>query len=211
MASKGEVGVDIHADRVPLREEGMAPFEIMVSESQERMLCLVEPARVDEVIALCERWEVRATAIGEITDTGRLRVLSGGEVVGDMGVAALVDRCPLYDLEPAPPETPIYATPARTLDADDPAGILLALLASPNIASRRPLFQQYDCLVGSRTARRPEEADAAVLALPERSRHRDRRSTATGAAWPRTRGAGRSRRCSSARRTWRASAPSRSG
>ena len=166
MASKGEVGVDIHVDRVPLREEGMAPFEIMVSESQERMLCLVEPARVDEVIAVCERWEVRATAIGEITDTGRLRVLSGGEVVGDMGVGALVDRCPLYDLEPAPPETALYATPARTLDADDPAGILLALLASPNIASRRPLFQQYDCLVGSRTARRPEEADAAVLALP---------------------------------------------
>ena len=107
MASKGEVGVDLHVDRVPLREEGMAPFEVMVSESQERMLCLVEPARVDEVLAVCERWEVRATAIGEVTDTGRLRILSGGEVVGDMPASrpSSID-CPLYDLEPAKPADP---------------------------------------------------------------------------------------------------------
>jgi phosphoribosylformylglycinamidine synthase subunit PurL len=166
MASKGAVGVDMHVDRIPLREEGMAPFEIMVSESQERMLCVVEPARVDEVLALCERWEVRATTIGEVTDTGRVRVLQDGAVVGDMAAESLVDRCPIYDLEPARPETPLYSPPPRTLETDDLGETLLALLGSPNIASRRPLFEQYDCLVGSRTARRPEEADAAVLALP---------------------------------------------
>ena len=100
MASGGGVGIDLDVSRVPLREADMEPFEIMVSESQERMLAVVEPARVDDVIALCERWEVGAAAIGEVTDSGRLRVLRDGEVVGDVAVTALVDECPLYDLEP---------------------------------------------------------------------------------------------------------------
>jgi phosphoribosylformylglycinamidine synthase II len=165
MASKGGLGLDIHVDRVPLREPGMEPFEVMVSESQERMLCVVEPARVEQVLAVCARWETIATAIGEVTDSGRLRVLGGGEVVGDMPVEALVDDCPLYDLTPAKPSAPIYPAPPRTLESDDPRELLLALLASPNVASRRPVFEQYDCLVQSRTVRRPDEADAAVLLL----------------------------------------------
>jgi phosphoribosylformylglycinamidine synthase subunit PurL len=169
MASKGGLGLDIHVDRVPLREPGMEPFEIMVSESQERMLCVVEPARVDEVLAVCAKWETTATAIGEVTDSGRLRVLSGGDVVGDMPVEALVDDCPLYDLAPAKPEAPTYPAPRRALSAEagaDPAAILPALLASANVADRRPVFEQYDCLVQSRTVRRPDDADAAVLLLP---------------------------------------------
>ena len=171
MASKGEVGVDLDMSKVPLREPGMAPWEIMISESQERMLCVVEPAQVDAVLAVCEKWEVHGTAIGTVTDTGHLRVFDGDELVGDMPVPALVDDCPLYDLEPAKPDggaPTIYDAPAATLDHDvsDPGVTLLALLGSPNIASRRPLFQQYDCLVQSRTVRRPEQADAAVLMLP---------------------------------------------
>ncbi|MBS1871088.1 MAG: phosphoribosylformylglycinamidine synthase subunit PurL [Actinobacteria bacterium] len=166
MASKGGLGLDIHVDRVPLREPGMEPFEIMVSESQERMLCVVEPARVDEVLAVCAKWETTATAIGEVTDSGRLRVLSGGEVVGDMPVEALVDDCPLYDLKPEKPSAPIYPAPRRILDGDDPRDALLALLGSWNVADRRPVFEQYDCLVQSRTVRRPDDADAAVLLLP---------------------------------------------
>jgi phosphoribosylformylglycinamidine synthase subunit PurL len=165
MASKGGLGLDIHVDRVPLREPGMEPFEIMVSESQERMLCVVEPARVDEVLAVCAKWETTATAIGEVTDSGRLRVLSGGDVVGDMPVEALVDDCPLYDLAPEKPSAPIYPAPARRLDSEDPVAILPALLRSANIADRRPVFEQYDCLVQSRTVRRPDDADAAVLML----------------------------------------------
>ena len=165
MASKGGLGLDIHVDRVPLREPGMEPFEIMVSESQERMLCVVEPARVDEVLAVCEKWETTATAIGEVTDSGRLRVLSGGDVVGDMPVEALVDDCPLYDLAPEKPSAPIYPAPRRVLETDDPAAILPALLGCANLADRRPVFEQYDCLVQSRTVRRPDEADAAVLLL----------------------------------------------
>ncbi|HEY8865533.1 MAG TPA: phosphoribosylformylglycinamidine synthase subunit PurL, partial [Solirubrobacteraceae bacterium] len=166
MASKGEVGIDIDVARVPLREAGMEPFEVMVSESQERMLCVVEPARVDEVLALCDRWEINAAAIGVVTTSGDFRVLRGDEVVGTMPVAALVDDCPLYDLEPAAPPEQVYPPPPRTLESEDPAEMLLALVGSPNIASRRALFEQYDCLVQSRTVRRPESSDAAVLALP---------------------------------------------
>ena len=103
MAAKGEVGLDLDVTKVPLREAGMEPFEIMISESQERMLCVVEPALVDEVIAVCAKWEVNATAIGVVTDTRRLRVLVGDEVAGDLPVTALVDECPAYDLAPAPP------------------------------------------------------------------------------------------------------------
>jgi phosphoribosylformylglycinamidine synthase II len=166
MAAKGEVGLDLDVSKVPLREADMEPFEIMISESQERMLCVVEPERVDDVLAVCEKWEVNATAIGVVTDTRRLRVLVGDEVVGDLPVTALVDECPAYDLEPAPPSVPLYDAPPRVL-ADDaaPEETLLALLGSANLASRRPVFEQYDALVGSRTARRPEQADAAVLML----------------------------------------------
>jgi phosphoribosylformylglycinamidine synthase II len=167
MASKGQVGIDIDVAKVPLREADMEPFEIMVSESQERMLCVCEPGRVDEVLALTEKWEVHGTVIGEVTATGHMRIFRGDELVGDMPVAALVDDCPLYDLEPEKPEAPLYAAPERVLDPQSSLySSLGALLSSPNIASRRPLFEQYDCLVQSRTVRRPDEADAAVLALP---------------------------------------------
>ena len=166
MASKGEVGLDIDVSRVPLREADMEPFEIMISESQERMLCVVEPQRLDDVLALCARWDVRATTIGEVTDTRRLRVFDGDELVGDMPVEALVDDVPLYDLEPEAPEGAIYPDPpARLADGGTAGDALLALLASPNIASKRFVFEQYDPIVGSRTIRRPQSADAAVLVL----------------------------------------------
>jgi phosphoribosylformylglycinamidine synthase II len=166
MASKGGVGLDIDVSRVPLREADMEPFEVMISESQERMLCVVEPERLEDVLALCGRWDVRATVIGEVTDTRRLRIFDGDELVGDMPVEALVDDVPLYDLEPEAPAEPIYPDPpARLADDAGAANSLLALLASPNIASKRFVFEQYDPIVGSRTIRRPQSADAAVLIL----------------------------------------------
>ncbi len=170
MASKGAVGLELDTSRVPLREADMEPFEIMVSESQERMLCVVEPGRVGAVIDVCEKWETLATPIGSVTDTGRFRVLDSGHMVADLPVAILVDDCPLYDLEPAPPDAPIYAGAPAQLAADaSPDETLLALLRSANLASRRPVFEQYDSIVQSRTVRRPEDADAAVLALPDGS------------------------------------------
>jgi phosphoribosylformylglycinamidine synthase len=163
MASKGQVGIDLDMAKVPLREADMEPFEIMISESQERMLCVVEPHLLDAVLDVCEKWEVRATAIGEVTEGNRLRVFMGDELVGDMPVEVLVDDCPLYDLEPEKPAEPVYSPPpARLRDRDDP---LRALLASPSIASKLWAFEQYDPLVGSRTARRPAQAEAAVLHL----------------------------------------------
>ncbi|HEY1687467.1 MAG TPA: phosphoribosylformylglycinamidine synthase subunit PurL [Solirubrobacteraceae bacterium] len=185
MAAKGGLGVDLDVARVPLREADMEPFEIMVSESQERMLCVVTPDKVEQVLEVCARWEVGGAAIGEVTGTGKVRVLDGERVIGEMPVAALVDDCPLYDLQPQRPQAQIYPAPAATLDAlvsqgagagsggaqprgsgsPNPAEILLALLRSPNIASRRPLFEHYDPVVQSRTVRRPQTADAAVLAI----------------------------------------------
>jgi len=165
MASKGEVGLEIDVACVPLREDDMEPFEIMISESQERMLCVVEPAELHRVAEVCDRWEVRHSVIGSVTDGDRLVIRRGGEVVGDVPVGALVDDCPLYDLAPERPQGQLYPAPPRMLEFDEPARALPALLASGNLASRRALFEQYDCMVGSRTAVRPERADAAVLAL----------------------------------------------
>ena len=170
MASKGEVGLDIDVGSVPLREADMEPFEIMVSESQERMLCVVEPGRVAAVLEVCERWEILATPIGQITEAaggvGSFRILRHGELVGELPVPLLVDDCPLYDLAPQAPSTPLYgAPPAQLTGEEDAATTLLALLSSANLASRRPIFEQYDPVVQSRTVRRPEQADAAVLAL----------------------------------------------
>jgi phosphoribosylformylglycinamidine synthase subunit PurL len=181
MASKGGVGIDIDVSKVPLREADLEPFEVMISESQERMLAVVDPSRLDEVLATCERWQTGAAAIGEVTDTGHLRVLDDGVEVGDVPVSALVDECPLYDLEPEEPAGWTYGNKeslgervvlavGRSADAGDPSAILCALLSAPNVASKRWAFEQYDSVVGSRTVRRPEAADAAVLLVPESDR-----------------------------------------
>ena len=118
------------------------------------------------MLGLCERWEVRASVIGEVTGTEHLRVFDGDELVGDMPVDALVDDVPLYDLEPEEPSAPLYPDPPARLEPGASMGdTLLALLGSGNIASKRFVFEQYDSIVGSRTIRRPESSDAAVLVL----------------------------------------------
>jgi phosphoribosylformylglycinamidine synthase subunit PurL len=167
MASAGGVGIDIDVGAVPLREPDMEPFEIMVSESQERMLAVVEPDRVAEVRAVCEKWETGSAEIGFVTDTGLVKISRDGEPVGEMPVEALVDGCPLYDIEPEEPEGWIYGNRVTLAAEADAEETLVALLAAPSIASKRWVFEQYDSIVGSRTVRRPESADAAVLQLPE--------------------------------------------
>ena len=194
----------------------MEPFEIMISESQERMLCVVEPERVDAVLAVCEKWEVNATAIGVVTDTGRLRVLVGDAVAGDVPVTALVDECPAYDLEPAPPsDAALPAPPPRHAGGRRwrREATLLALLGSANLASRRPVFEQYDCdrRLAHRAPpragrRRRADARAATAARPALAVSID----GNGRRVASTPTAARSRRCWSARRTSPASAPSRS-
>ena len=167
MAWAGGVGIEIDVARVPLREADMEPFEIMVSESQERMLAVVSPERLHEVLAVCEKWQTGAAQIGILTANGRFRVLRGEEVLGEMPLAALVDGCPLYDLSPAQPDGWIYGNRATLAPGASGEETLLALLSSPSLSSKRWAFEQYDSLVGSRTVRRPEAADAAVLQIPE--------------------------------------------
>ena len=170
MAARGGVGITIDLCQIPLREPDMEPFEIMVSESQERMLCVARPECVGELLDVCERWEVLATTIGCVTEGDTLQVLHRGSAVAELPLRILVDDCPLYDLQPEPPSSDLYGAPAAVLNGSEPpAEVLLALLRSANLASRRPVFEQYDPIVQSRTVRRPDEADAAVLALPDGS------------------------------------------
>jgi phosphoribosylformylglycinamidine synthase II len=166
MAAAGGVGLTIDLCQIPLRESDMEPFEIMVSESQERMLCVARPECVGAVLDVCERWEVLATTIGCVTDGDSLQVLHRGVTVADVPISVLVDDCPVYDLQPDAPSSDLYGSPEAVLSgSESPAQTLLALIGSANLASRRPVFEQYDAIVQSRTVRRPDEADAAVLAL----------------------------------------------
>ena len=167
MASRGGRGLDIDLDTVPLREEGMPAPEILVSESQERMLAEVRPTDVERVHEVCRRWQLESTVIGSITDTGNFVARHHGETVVDIPALALTENCPVYGVEPEPQPIP------EPLDIDDvaPAHDLrlawLAMLRRPNIGSARWVFQQYDHLVGANTVVRPG-GDAAVVRLPGR-------------------------------------------
>jgi phosphoribosylformylglycinamidine synthase II len=149
MARDG-AGVDVHLDRVPLREEGMEPWEIMISESQERMVAAVRPELLSEVADVIEQWELHWAEIGIVTDSGALRALHDGEVVGEIEAAFLTDECPRFEIARSP--APRASVPGPT-SLDD-----------PNLRSRRWIYERYDQLVGSRTVRRPG-LDAAVLRL----------------------------------------------
>jgi phosphoribosylformylglycinamidine synthase subunit PurL len=156
-----DCGIDLHLDRVPLREEGMEPWEVMISESQERMVAVVRPEMLDAVLAVCDRWELHRAVVGEVTDSGLLRAIWEEEIVGEIPARLLTDECPRYRVQPAPRAVPhAVAEP----DAPAPPAALLALLGSANVRSREPVYRRYDHLVGSRTVRRPG-LDAAVLRL----------------------------------------------
>jgi phosphoribosylformylglycinamidine synthase len=159
MARDG-TGVDVQLDRVPLREE-LEPWEIMISESQERMVAVVRPEFLEAVETVCARWELHCASIGEVTDTGELRAFHAGEPVGEIPARFLTDEAPRYRVETAPrPTAPVPPDPLGPYVED----ALLELLASPNIRSRSWIYERYDHLVGSRTVRRPG-LDAAVLRL----------------------------------------------
>ncbi|GIU93968.1 MAG: phosphoribosylformylglycinamidine synthase subunit PurL [Gaiellaceae bacterium] len=156
-----DYGIDVHLDRVPLREEGMEPWEVMISESQERMVAIVRPQMLEAVEAVLDRWELHHAVIGEVTSTGELRATWHGEVVGAIPARLLTDECPRYEVA----QRPRLPRPEREIvDAPATAEALLALLASPGVRSREPVYRRYDQLVGSRTVRRPG-LDAAVLRL----------------------------------------------
>ncbi len=156
-----EFGIDVHLDRVPQREEGMEPWEVMISESQERMVAIVRPNMLEAVETVLGRWELEHAVIGEVTTSGSLRAHWEGALVGDIPARFLTDECPRYEVEQSPrppaPAPPIAGAPPF-------AEALVELLGSPALRSRAFVFRRYDQLVGSRTVRRPG-LDAAVLRL----------------------------------------------
>ena len=156
-----DYGIDVHLDRVPQREEGMEPWEIMISESQERMVAIVAPDRIAEVEAVIDHWELHRAEIGEVTETGELRAIWHGAEVGSIPARFLTEDCPRYAVEREPRAAkPEVGLPELPKVAD----VLLDLLASDALRSRAFVTRRYDQLVQSRTVRRPG-LDAAVVRL----------------------------------------------
>jgi phosphoribosylformylglycinamidine synthase subunit PurL len=166
MAAKGGVGIEIETDKVPLRESGMEPWEVMISESQERMLAVVEPHKADEVLELAERYELVGAVVGSVADHGDLRVIHHGEVFGTVPAEHLADA-PVYEREVVRPS---YLDEVQGVDLDhlsepeDYNAVLLRMLGNPNLRSRRSIFTQYDHQVGTDTVVLPG-ADAAVMRI----------------------------------------------
>ncbi|HSI17138.1 MAG TPA: phosphoribosylformylglycinamidine synthase subunit PurL, partial [Sphingomonas sp.] len=160
MASKGGVGIQLDMDAVPCRETGMTPYEMMLSESQERMLMVLKPGREDFAEAIFRKWELDFAVIGHVTDTGRMVLTFEGETVADIPLGPLADEAPAYDRPWV--KTPAPAPLGEVPECTDIAADLLKLMASPDIASRRWIWEQYDHMVGADTVQRPG-GDAAVV------------------------------------------------
>jgi phosphoribosylformylglycinamidine synthase len=159
-----EAGIDVHLDRVPLREADLEPWEVMISESQERMVAVVAAEQLEAVFEVCRRWELAVAEIGEVTETGELRCFHDGDLLAALPARALTEEAPRYEVERAPRPPQPSAPPVAGPPPDE---ALLALLGSPNGRSRAWIYRRYDHLVGSRTVRRPG-LDAAVLRLDDR-------------------------------------------
>jgi phosphoribosylformylglycinamidine synthase len=163
MAGKGGVGIELDLDRVPQREAAMTAYEMMLSESQERMLLVLRPDRRELARSIIEKWDLDYAEIGRITDTGRIIVTHGGAVAADIPLAPLADAAPLYErpiVEPVVPAPLGNVVSPLSLEA-----ALLKLIACPDLCARRWIFDQYDSTVGGQTVKRPASADAAILRL----------------------------------------------
>ncbi|RVU34908.1 phosphoribosylformylglycinamidine synthase subunit PurL [Hwanghaeella grinnelliae] len=169
MADKGGVGIRLDLDKVPMREEGMTPYELMLSESQERMLMVLKPGREDEARAIFEKWELDFAVIGEVTTSGNLELFWYGETVGDIPVKPLVEASPMYERpwEPTPAQAEI--DPDSLPDAGKMTNCLKDILSSPDMCSRRWIWEQYDHLIRGETLQIPG-GDAAVVRIPETSK-----------------------------------------
>jgi len=167
MASRGNVGVKLYLDRVPVREEGMTPYEIMLSESQERMLVVCEKGKEEEIMAVFRKWGLDACVIGEVIESNVLQLFWHGERVCEIPVKALVDEAPVYE---RPSKVPRYLKEVKAFNLEDIPepdnlnSIALEIFSSPTIASKRWIYRQYDYMVQINTVVYPG-SDAAVLRL----------------------------------------------
>jgi phosphoribosylformylglycinamidine synthase len=166
MASKGGVGIELDMNAVPVREEGMTPYEMMLSESQERMLMVLKPGREGEAEAIFRKWELDFAVIGRVTDTGHMVLRWNGEVAADIPLAPLADEAPLYERPHLSGDEYKAWAQVKPLgeppQCADPAADLLKLMGSADLASRRWIWEQYDHMVGADTVQRPG-GDAAVV------------------------------------------------
>ena len=168
MAGKGGVGLLLNLDQVPQRETGMTAYEMMLSESQERMLMVLRPDRMDLSRAIFDKWELDFAVIGHLTDTGRIVITHKGQVEADIPLDPLADQAPLY-------HRPMTETPKRPPlgPIADPIGLgpaLLQLIACPDLCSRAWIWNQYDSTIGGQTVRRPGAADAAIVRIEDHTR-----------------------------------------
>ncbi len=169
MAARGQLGIELDLDRVPLREAGLTPYEILLSESQERMLLVAERGREAELAAIFARWDLHAVVIGRITDDRRWRARWRGRLVADIPVEALADRAPIYDRPARAPKPPPARRASRPAAPVSPVGALRRLLDSPNVGSKRWVYRQYDSIGLSNTVAGPG-GDAAVLRIKDSRR-----------------------------------------
>ncbi|WP_454019384.1 phosphoribosylformylglycinamidine synthase subunit PurL [Azospirillum sp. Marseille-Q6669] len=172
MAGKGGLGIELVLDDVPMREEGMTPYEIMLSESQERMLIILKPGREEVAKAIFDKWELDFAVIGTLTDTGKLVIKMHGQTWCDMPIAPVSNASPLYDRpwEPTPAAAELEDA-VRALPADKTLGdILEKIMSCPDQASKRWIWEQYDSLVNGDTRFMSGQADAGVVRLPGQSK-----------------------------------------
>jgi phosphoribosylformylglycinamidine synthase II len=168
MGARGHVGIEVELDRVPQRETGMSPYEIMLSESQERMLLVAQKGREQEVFRVFEKWGLDAVEVGRVTTDDKLRVLEHGKVVAEIPNQALTDDAPVYKRPLTRWEPPVSREMPRHIRLNptgDFTDSLKRLLASPNICSKRWVWQQYDHMVQTNTVQAPGAGDAGVIRI----------------------------------------------
>ncbi|MDX9689305.1 MAG: phosphoribosylformylglycinamidine synthase subunit PurL [Proteobacteria bacterium] len=165
MASKGQLGIELDLDKVPLREERMSAYEIMLSESQERMLFVLKPGHEKEAEDIFKKWELDFSIIGKLTDTGRIVCLRNGKKEVDIEVDPLVESSPVYKrpYEPTPAQPELNAADFGLPEGQTLLSVLKTLVGSPELASRRWIWEQYDCHVGTNTAQAAMGGDAGVV------------------------------------------------
>ena len=167
MASRSGTGIELDVAKVPRREPNMTPYEILLSESQERMLLVAQPGKEEAVLAVCQKWGIDAAVVGKVTDDGLLRIREGDQIVAEIPADAIAEGAPRYERPSAPPQ---YQEMLQALNLDalpdvkDPVEVLMQLLASPTIASKRWVYRQYDHMVGTNTVVCPG-SDAAVVRI----------------------------------------------
>jgi phosphoribosylformylglycinamidine synthase len=164
MAGRAGTGIRMDLDRVPMRESGMTPYEIMLSESQERMLIVAQKGREDEVVRVFEKWDLNAAVVGRVADDGFVRLFWHGEEVASIPVEPISTEAPVYERPMAAPErSPAPVLQRQRVDDGDVTETLLQLMATPNLCSKRWIWEQYDTTVQTNSIARPEQRDAAVV------------------------------------------------